>query len=444
MGGMVIARPLQDDDEQPKLSPLAMLLSGYNRAKAEDMAGGGGGTPSGPTAAAGGPAAAPSPSPAPVQANPQTPTLPQAPKYVPPDMQRRMQLEQAATAPAPNRADYKPSIWDRVFGGMATFGAGLQHNPNAMQLGSEIVGKKFNNAMSDWETKHGIAQEGLTQFDRDADLNQRGFSNENEVFHNEMSRVREGREQTTADALAAQRKATANFKDYKAMGPTDRAAEIPEIEKALGHPLDKDQKDHFVLHGEVPEKAPAKEDLDPEHVILGSIPNGPQRVAKAQEIENLKHREPKDPNAEKPMSQSTIRAINDKKSKGLSETEDWYQKEYANRVKPLYDAVALNKPLPGMDVNASRAARQKAAKDADAQLQEELTKKKQSVQDSYENDISAQGKGAQHVDYKGQGGQKPTTGKKASVDDIQAYAKQKNMPYDKARAAFESSGYQIQ
>jgi hypothetical protein len=404
----LIARP--NDDDQPNFSTLAMLLSGMNRRDNSGDATGSGtvaGTGNAPVAAA------PAPAPAPAASVPAAPAMPNVPKYTPPDMARRQELERMATAAPPNPNDYRPSIWDRIFGGMVTAGAAYQHNPNAMDLGRSIVTQKYNRAMDTYGLQKQSNRQSLDEFDKDADLNQRDFSDQMSVFHGEMERAREEREGRGTDARNKKLEAEAGYKDYKSMGPTDRAKELPDIEQALGHGLTSDQRDYFVINGELPKaQKEEKDDLNPEHVILESIPKGPGRTKKAQELFDKSHREKKetDPNAEKPMTQQTIRAINDKKSKGLKSTEDWYQGEYADKVAPRYQDLKSSKPLPGMTIEQSRAARQKTADDADAQLKQELQKRKQQSQDDYENDISAQGKGVQHVEYGGEP-QKQTTSK---------------------------------
>jgi hypothetical protein len=445
-----LVAPQQDDDQDQQFSTLARLLSGFKMARdaaAAESPNGGGGTPTGS------PSPTPAPAPAPVQATAPDQSVPNVPKYVAPDMARRQALEAAVNRPAPMRADYKPSVLDRIFGGLTGFGAGLQHNPNAVEIGSDITNKKFGRATADWDTQHAQASEQLGQLDRDTRLGQQDWENQMQVFQGEMTRAREGREQKSADALAAERTAKAGKYDYQSMSPEDRAVHLPDLEKQTGITLSDDERKAFIFNGQLPKEAkPEKEDLNPEHVILGNIKDPVKRAQKAQDLYNQAHREPKGDNPDKPLSQSTIRMINEKKTKGLSETEDWYQKEYANSVKPLYDAIASSKPIPGMDLNASRAARQKAASDADEQLKGELNKRKQSVQDSYENDIQAQGKGAQHVEFNGKPQQQTTAKaapadasrqKIATKDDVQAYASRKGIPYDKAEAAFRGSGYDV-
>src|SRR2546423_853828 len=93
---------------------------------------------------------------APLAAAPVNPAAAQAsvaavrppPQYQPVDLAKRAQfqeMERELQKPT-DSSKVKPKWYDRMFGGMATFGAAMQHNPNAVGIGTDIVNRRYNAA----------------------------------------------------------------------------------------------------------------------------------------------------------------------------------------------------------------------------------------------------------------------------------------------------------
>lgn len=251
--------------DQQLISKLALLLAGNKDARndQEEMPGAAALTrdPSmGGVAPSGGAAPAASTSMPTTTANPAaaTPaavimstqsTLPTAP--VPPviDAAARQKL---ATPTDPNVV--KPKWYDRLFGGMATFGAAMQHNPNAIELGSDIVNKRYTTAES-------LRQKQLGAFDANTAAQKENYQGQRDVFSDHLKAAEEERRRTSAGALDTERIAKANRQDYLSMSPQERAAQVSDLEKTSGMTFTQGQKSDFILTGKIPSSANKSDDV---------------------------------------------------------------------------------------------------------------------------------------------------------------------------------------
>jgi hypothetical protein len=137
------------------------------------------------------------------------------------------------------------------------------------------------------------------------------------------------------------------------------------IKEAKDAGLDADEAKVYATGGKLGEPKPSKNPTNPQEVLLNPGQYTPDQVKKAQEIFNAQHREPRDPNAPRPMTPSLKAAIENRKNQALAEAEA------KARLRVKGDPAKGTLPEPADEVYA------------------ELEGEKQRIQNAYEGEIGA-------------------------------------------------------
>lgn len=316
------------------------------------------------------------------------PTLPAVPIHKPVDFSARQAKQDAynqANKPVdPNDPSVRPHLMDRIFGGMTTFGAALQHNPNAVELGRDITGKRYNSALAYRSQRSDAAKADLDQFDQNTAQQDKDYQQQLDQFGADIKRSQEGRMQDEMGPLNEQRRATANVKNYKAMNPEQRAAEVPNIEKALGGKLDDQERRYFIINAELPK--PEKEGrTTPKSPAEGLFSDDPKVKAQAEKWFSYEHRDKMADRPEKGGTPGQFEQVEKQKQDALNLLEEGDAAKgivgYKQQLKQYQNAT-------GEDGKPLSDAAKKALIDG---LNAEHEQKKQSVQDGYESKVRALG-----------------------------------------------------
>lgn len=353
---------------------------------------------------------------------PQMPTPPAPPSI---DLAKRASLASTLNKDQqptdPNDPSVKARWYDRVLGGLVGFGQGFQHNRNAVEEGGAVTNRRYNTAEGLRANRVQADEGALGQFDKSTEDQNRDYENKNQQFGHEMEGIKETRAQQTADASGTLKAAQAER--WAAMSPQERVAEVPDIEKSLGRPLDPEEKQNFILYGK-PEKG-AKSGGSPKTIQEGLFSNDPGTRQQAQGYFDQEHKSNERAaqaaaraNQPKPATKGEFSSVQKDRNKAWTKADSDYQKDYDEQVKPLYDAAHAARN------DKDRAAKIDLAKQADKELTDRLFKSKQDAQDEYESGIETLGGGSKHVDVKG--GAQPSARKTPPQQASQAVAARQN------------------
>lgn len=367
------------------------------------------------------------------------PPVPTVPTFQSPDVAAMADLNRRiATASAPiNRADYKPSIWQKILAPLAgALGAagGGGGGEQAIGITQSILNSKYNRALDEQQRTVAPLQAEFERERQMAPMRTQANENAQRTFQDQNSLYDQWqRSQDRQDATEQRRDAASERTNIRQQEESRRSQEDESTPAPGARPefvKDADGK----ISARIKTKAGGYMPYSPKSIDEGAMAGDPT----ATRLFNRAH-PGKEDKGEKEGSKTQFRLIESRKQDALDAAED----KYSKRIQEL-DDLRSQMSRGGKKAPDDSADRQAAA--------EQLSKDKQRAQRAYEAEITAAGG---TVTGSGNWGGKPQPdgggsqqAKAVTRDVVQKYADShkvgnRQMTYDEALKGFQSKGYDV-
>lgn len=289
-----------------------------------------------------------------------------------------------------NPDDYKPRWWQRLGAAAATFGAAMNHNPNAIEIGNELLNQNLTRA--EYRRQQGMkgAKEELEQFDDGEKLHR---EQQDELMRLQEFALRQ------AESESRIGKNRAMMEKYENTVQPER---VDEYGQWWGHRLgDPDGPEIKAAPPRGWRPPQEKQDLNPEHIVLSSIPAGPKRVAEARRILAARRARrnndegPKETPATRLRRQQDINKAGDERRAALNALEQGDSRKGLIGYRQERQSIQRSKFIPGTKTPIAEDVRQKMLDDLDEQHRQN----KQQVEDAYATKLSSYGVPHERVIY---------------------------------------------
>lgn len=319
------------------------------------------------------------------QPTPPAPPMPKVPSFQQPPLQTMQDLSGkiAAASQPVRRQDYQPHWWEKLLSVPVAAAEGFGDASQGMKAGSDILNRRYNMAV---ENQKKTVSPLEAEFDRQSKIEpylrdtnenaQRTFEDTHQNYDS-FSRTQDRQEATE------ERRDNHTQQDQTRQDETNRKQQEDESTPAPGatpHPVYKGGK----LSYEIQTKAGGTMPYTLKSIDEGALLNDPT----ATRLFNTEHNKEKGDGGKASAAQS--RLIETKKQTDLEKAEGEYVK----------DLKVADETLPSDRSKASPAMLEQHRQARDEAF-ENLSKKKQEIQNAYEAEIEASGGSATHVNVGG-------------------------------------------